>query len=78
MTDRTLAELQARRAICQMCIKTIDQLPKETDGKADAMVEYKRQLASIDKQLEEITGKFPAVVVGLKTAKLFGKTKIGE
>ena len=46
--------------------------------KADAMNNYKAQLASIDAQITELTGTPPPVVVGLKTAKLFGKSELGE
>lgn len=41
----------------------------------DAMAEYQRQLAEIDKKIEALTGQPPAVVVGLKTAKLFGRVE---
>ena len=73
MSDEKIAELQMRRSLCQMCIRTIDQLPDETDGKDEAMTEYKQQLATIDQRLTKLTGKPPAVVIGLKTAELFGK-----
>ena len=73
MSDRTLAELNVRRTICQVVIKTIDQI-EDDPRKPAAMEEYKRQLASIDAQIAEITGTPPPVVVGLKTATLFGKS----
>ncbi len=75
MSDRTLAELNMRRTVCQACIKTLDQI-EDDPRKPEAMEKYKAQLASIDAQIAEITGTPPPVVVGLKTAKLFGESKI--
>ena len=75
MTDKTLMELNMRRTVCQTCIKVLDQA-EDDPRKPKAMANYKAQLASIDAQIAEITGTPPPVVVGLKTAKLFGKSKI--
>ena len=75
MGDRTLAELNMRRTICQACIKTLDKIEGDP-RKKDAMENYKAQLASIDAQIAEITGTPPPIVVGLKTAKLFGESRI--
>ena len=73
--DSKLLELNMRRTICQACIKTLDKMDDDP-RKPEAMKEYKAQLASIDAQIAEITGKPPPVVVGLKTAKLFGDATI--
>ena len=73
--DRTLAELNMRRTICQAAIKVLDQ-SEDDPRKPAAMENYKTQLASIDAQITEITGTPPPVVVGLKTAKLFGKSEM--
>ena len=75
MSNRALNELYMRRTICQVCIKTIDMI-EDDPRKPEAMNHYKAQLASIDAQIAEITGKPPSVVVGLKTAKLFGNSKL--
>ena len=75
MADEKLAELNMRRTVCQVCIKTLDQVEGDP-RKPEAMNHYKAQLAGIDAQIAEITGKPPPVVVGLKTASLFGKSEI--
>ena len=69
--DSKLSELNMRRTICQACIKVLDR-SEDDPRKPDAMANYKAQLASIDAQITEITGTPPPIVVGLKTAKLFG------
>ena len=73
--DSKLAELNMRRTVCQACIKVLDQA-EDDPRKPEAMKEYKAQLAEIDAAIAEITGKPPPVVVGLKTAKLFGESNI--
>ena len=74
-----LPALMWRRGFCQFCIRTIDQMDDSTPLKDDALHEYKLQLAGIDKQIEDLTGQPPPVVVQLKTAKLFGEApKLGE
>ena len=73
MTARSLGELEFRRKLCQECIKVIDQTDNSDPRKKGAMETYKEQLASIDSQIAAITGKPPPIVVGLKTARLFGK-----
>ena len=72
----TIGELNFRRNLCQFCIKTLDQMPNDTKGKQDAMTEYKRQLAEIDKQITEITGTPPPINVALKTAVMFPKANL--
>jgi len=74
MSDRTLAELNMRRTLCRVVIKTIDEM--DDPRKAAAMEKYKAQLASIDAQIAELTGTPPPVVVGLKTARLIGESNI--
>ena len=71
MVDRTLAELNMRRTICQAAIKVLDR-SEDDPRKPAAMENYKAQLASIDAQITELTGTPPPIVVGLKTATLFG------
>ena len=77
MADRTLTELNMRRTICQACIKTLDKIEGDL-RKPAAMENYKAQLSSIDAQIAGITGTPPPIVVGLKTAKLFGESKINK
>lgn len=66
-------KLYMRRAMCQFCIKTLDDMDESEPGRADALIEYKRQLASIDAKIAEATGKPPDIVIGLKTASLTGE-----
>ena len=73
--DSKLSELNMRRTVCQACIKVLDRA-EDDPRKPKAMEEYKAQLAEIDAAIAEITGTPPPVVVGLKTAKLFGESKI--
>lgn len=71
---KTLKELTWRRNFCKMCISILDEeVPKSDERRAPAMELYKEQLASIDAQITELTGKPPAITVGLKTAVLFGE-----
>jgi len=74
---RDLGGLSLRRRLCKAIILTIDEMPKDVEGRESAITEYKRQLASIDKKIEEITGTPPPVTVGLKTASLSGKAGLG-
>ena len=75
MENRTIDDLNIRRSMCQFCIRTIDQI-NDDPRKAEAMEFYKAQLAKIDAEIAEVTGSPPPVVVGLKTASLFGKSNI--
>ena len=68
---RSIKELTFRRNLCRAFIKVIDEM-EDDPRKPEAMENYKAQLAKIDAEITEITGKPPPVVVGLKTAKLFG------
>ena len=72
MNDNELESLHFRRNLCRAFIKVLDEMPADTPNRNDAIGEYKRQLASIDGRIHKITGQPPAVVVGLKTAKLTG------
>ena len=74
---RDLKDLEWRREFAQMVIKVIDEMPDDP-RKPEAMIHYKGQLAQIDAEITEITGTPPPIVVGLKTATLFGKSKLGE
>jgi hypothetical protein len=73
---RTLSELNAKRGVCQVCIRTLDQM--DDPRKKEAMDHYKAQLAKIDAEIAEITGKPPPVVVNLKTANLFGESELDK
>jgi hypothetical protein len=64
-----LHELQMRRTVCLAALKVL----QETGATPQVVRDYHAQLATLDKRIEEITGKPPPVVVGLKTASLFGK-----
>lgn len=74
MTGNTLQELKARRAICQACIRVLDQEAAGDPEQPDAIEEYKRQLAEIDRQITELTGKPPDIVIGLQAAELFARS----
>jgi len=73
---RDLEDLQWRRKFAQMIIKVIDEMDDDP-RKPEAMEHYKGQLAQIDAEITEVTGKPPPIVVGLKTATLFGKSELG-
>jgi len=75
--SRTVEELNWRRKFCKMCISIIDQV-EDDPRKPEAMKHYKAQLAEIDAQITELTGTPPPVVVGLKTAVLFGKSELSK
>ena len=74
---RSIKELVWRRKFFMTVIKIIDEL-EDDPRKPGAMEHYKAQLAEIDAQITEITGTPPPVVVGLKTAVLFGKSEINK
>jgi hypothetical protein len=63
-----LQELRARRIICLACIRIIEEASDSDPRKAEALEEYKKQLAELD---DLIAGKPPDIVVGLKPAVLF-------
>jgi len=75
-----LNDLKFRRILTQSAIKVLDNLTDvelEFYNSSDKvrkirMTEKKQELASIDEQIKKITGSPPPVVVGLKTASLFG------
>lgn len=54
----------------------IKLLSSDNSKKAkEATMHYRGQLAEIEKKIEEITGKPPPIVIGLKTASIFPKAK---
>jgi len=66
-------ELEIRK---KLCLGIIDYLYKNCQDDPrfpDALAEYQRQLASIQAKID--AGKPPTIIVGLKTAKLFGEVK---
>lgn len=71
---RTLDELYTRRALAQECIRIVDQAEDDPRRPA-ALKKLQDQLASIDAQIAEITGKPPPVIVGLKAATLAAESK---
>lgn len=68
-----LDDLKLRRSICLAFIDLLDKSDPNDPRRKDALEEYKRQLAVVDGKIEALTGKPPDVVVGLKSAQLFGK-----
>jgi hypothetical protein len=70
-----LNELTIRRNVAIMCIKFLNEKCKDDPRYPDALTEYRKQLETIERQITEITGEPPAIVIGLKTAKLFGKSE---
>lgn len=77
MAGKTIEELNQRRAICKLCIRTIDQMDDDP-RKPAAMELYKEQLARIDAEITELTGTPPANVINLKTAVLFGESELDK
>lgn len=73
--EKLLKELYNRRALCQLCIQTVSEVSPEDSRREGALMEYNRQLGVIDGRIAEITGKPPAVVVGLKPAVLFPRSE---
>jgi hypothetical protein len=71
--ESQLTDLNQRRALCMAFIDVLDQIDPAEPRRAGALEEYKRQLAEIDSRIAALTGKPPDIVVGLKTAQLFGK-----
>ncbi len=70
-----LQELYSRRKLCLFCIQLVSEASPDDPRRADAIIEYNRQLASIDAKIAAITGKPPDIVISLKPAILFPKTK---
>lgn len=69
----TIGDLNFRRSLCREIIRVLSGI--DDPRRDDAVKEYQRQLAEIDKKIEAITGTPPPVVVGLKTAALFAKSE---
>lgn len=74
---KTLFELNMRKRIAEACINYLNTHCQDDPRYPEALAEYERQLASINLQIAAITGNPPAIVIGLKTAKLFGEVKKG-
>jgi len=72
--QKDLGDLKMRRTVCQAVIASLDKM--EDPRQADAIKHYKAQLAEIDAMITKITGKPPAITVGLKTADLLGTADI--
>ncbi len=66
-------DLYFRRSLCREIIKIVSGM--DDPRKEDALKEYNRQLAEIDKKIEAIIGEPPPVTIGLKTAVLFAKSE---
>ena len=71
----TIDDLNFRRTLCREIIRVLSGIDVDDPRRDDAVKEYQRQLAEIDKKIETITGTPPPVVVGLKTAVLFAKSE---
>lgn len=69
----SLYELQARRSLCLLALRIVDRAVGDP-RREEALAEYNRQLAEIDRRIAGIIGTPPPVVIGLKAANLFGKT----
>ena len=82
MTDK-LETLHFKRQLAMSFIGLLDRMTEKElsergftpEQKQSAMDEYKRQLAEIDRKITEITGTPPEIVIGLQTARLFGKSE---
>jgi hypothetical protein len=68
---RSLENLLVRRKIAQAAIGTLDKA-QDDPRQPEAISRIKLQLKSIDAQITELTGKPPAITVGLNTASLTG------
>lgn len=69
----SLYDLKIKRAIAQTAIYTLANVD---DPRQPAAIErLKAQLASIDKEIEEITGRPPKVVIGLNAAAMAAETR---
>ncbi len=72
-TKGVLTDLNTRRTLCLAALDLLEQSDPADPRRAGALEEYKRQLAEIDAKIAALTGKPPDIVVGLKSAHLFGK-----
>jgi hypothetical protein len=71
--QKQLAELQLRHNLCRFCIKTVSEVDPNDPRRPGALAEYNRQLAEIDAKIAKITGKPPAIVIGLKPGVISSK-----
>lgn len=84
MNDNKLEGLHFKRKLAQSFVDMLDRMSLDEltkmgftdEQRKSAMDEYKRQLAEIDRKITEITGTPPDIVIGLKTARLFGKSEL--
>ena len=70
-----LVELQLRSALAHKCIQIVSEVDPSDPRREGAIAEYNRQKAEIDAQIAEITGKPPAVVVGLQPAVITSRAE---
>jgi hypothetical protein len=75
---RPLAEVEARRMIALKAVKAVKGVDDSDPRKESALRYYEAQLAELDAEIEEITGKPPPIVVGLKTASLLGDARLSK
>lgn len=83
---KKIQELYFRRELCKLIIAELDKMTKEEvlalghtmQMRDSALEEYKSQLARIDADIAAIEGNPPPVVVGLKTARLFGRSSVNQ
>lgn len=73
ITDNSLNGLHMRRSLCKAFIKFIEEECSGDERQEEALKEYNDQLRQIEAKIQELTGKPAAIVVGLRTAKLFGE-----
>ena len=71
---RRLAQLRMRRAVANAAVLTLGEVTDDPRAPG-ALAHYRAQLAEIDRQIAELTGKPPDVVVGLKAAILNAETR---
>ena len=73
--EKRLAELSIRRKLCRFCLQTLSDVDPSDPRREGALVEYNRQLATIDAKIATITGRPPDTVIGLKPAILFPRSE---
>jgi hypothetical protein len=73
--EAKIKDLHSRRSICQAAIKIVDEAT-EDPRRAEALKHYQGQLAEIDRQITELTGKPPDIVIGLQAGVLTAKSEL--
>lgn len=71
ISNESAAGIKSRIALCKLAIELIEQAVDDP-RQPDALVEYRGQLARLEARLAEVE-KPADIVIGLKTARLFGK-----